>query len=188
LLPNGHNLGVLSPCEWTVFWQCPFSVFIFKLLSNQDVDSSAKLHILFSILTPLYCRLHSLESLRGTFDTKVENKSEAEASTLSCKCLVINSCIVSYHETISFSVKQLAFELFPQARTKNDKELEPYKQRIVKAIDAVQIYIITRFFRKTAIRIFPIALPLKQENGIERVFNGYKKKYVDKVLREFITI
>jgi len=37
------------------------------------------------------------------------------------------------------------------------------------------------------IRIFPIALPLKQDNGIERVFNGYKKKYIDKVLLEFIT-
>ena len=33
-------------------------------------------------------------------------------------------------------------------------------------------------------RIFPIALPSKVDN-VERVFNGYKKKYVDKVLREF---
>src|SRR5205823_6313491 len=82
--------------------------------------------------------------------------------------------------------KELAFELFPQARTKNDKELEPYMQRIVRAIDTVQIYIITRYFRKKSIRIFPIALPLKQYNGIERVFNGYKKKYIDKVLLEFI--
>jgi hypothetical protein len=84
--------------------------------------------------------------------------------------------------------KELAFQLFPQIRTKNDKEVEPYIQRIVRAIDAVQIHILTRFFRKTPIRIFPIALPLKQDNSIiERVFNGYKKKYIDKVLLEFIT-
>jgi hypothetical protein len=84
--------------------------------------------------------------------------------------------------------KELAYLLFPQIRTKNDKELEPYIQRIVRAIDAVQIYILTRCFRKRRIRIFPIALPLKQDNGIiERVFNGYKKKYIDKVLLEFIT-
>ena len=82
--------------------------------------------------------------------------------------------------------KQLAFEFFPEARTKSDQELEPYIQRIVRAIDAVQIHIITRFFRKRIIRIFPIALPSKV-NNVERVFNGYKKKYVDKVLREFIT-
>ena len=37
------------------------------------------------------------------------------------------------------------------------------------------------------IRIFPIALPSKVDNDVERVFNGYKKKYVDKVLCEFIT-
>jgi hypothetical protein len=55
-----------------------------------------------------------------------------------------------------------------------------------RAIDAVQIHILTRFFRKTTIRIFPIALPSKVDN-VELVFNGYKKKYVDKVLREFIT-
>ena len=83
--------------------------------------------------------------------------------------------------------KQLAFEFFPEARTKSDQELEPYIQRIVRAIDAVQIHILTRFFRKRIIRIFPIALPSKV-NNVERVFNGYKKKYVDKVLREFITI
>ena len=82
--------------------------------------------------------------------------------------------------------KQLAFEFFPEARTKSDQELELYIQRIVRAIDAVQIHIITRFFRKRIIRIFPIALPSKVDN-VERVFNGYKKKYVDKVLREFIT-
>jgi hypothetical protein len=91
----------------------------------------------------------------------------------------------SYPE-YGLTYKELAFELFPQARTKSDHELEPYKQRIVRAIDAVQIYTITRYFRKTPIRIFPIALPLKKD-GIERVFNGYKKKYVDKVLLEFIT-
>jgi hypothetical protein len=83
--------------------------------------------------------------------------------------------------------KELAFLLFPQIRAKNDKELEPYIQRIVRAIDAVQLYILIRCFRKKPIRIFPIALPLKQDNGIERVFNGYKKKYIDKVLLEFIT-
>jgi len=82
--------------------------------------------------------------------------------------------------------KQLAFEFFPEARTKSDQELEPYIQRIVRAIDAVQIHIITRFHRNRIIRIFPIALPSKV-NNVELVFNGYKKKYVDKVLREFIT-
>ena len=82
--------------------------------------------------------------------------------------------------------KELAFEPFPRARTKNDKELEPYIPRIVRAIDAVQLYTITRYYRKKPVRIFPIALPLKKD-GIERVFNGYKKKYVDKVLLEFIT-
>ena len=87
---------------------------------------------------------------------------------------------------VGFTYKQLAFEFFPEARTKSDQELEPYIQRVVRAIDAVQIHIITRFFRKRIIRIFPIALPSKVDN-IELVFNGYKKKYVDKVLREFIT-
>lgn len=91
------------------------------------------------------------------------------------------------HPGFGLTYEQLAFELFPEARTKSDQELEPYKQRIVRAIDAVQIHILTRFYRKRTIRIFPIALPLKQDNGIERVFNGYKKKYVDKVLLEFIT-
>jgi hypothetical protein len=56
--------------------------------------------------------------------------------------------------------KQLAFEFFSEARTKSDQELEPYIQRIVRAIDAVQIYILTTFFRKRIIRIFPIALQL----------------------------
>jgi hypothetical protein len=56
--------------------------------------------------------------------------------------------------------KQLAFEFFSEARTKSDQELEPYLQRIVRAIDAVQIYILTTFFRKRIIRIFPIALQL----------------------------
>ena len=32
---------------------------------------------------------------------------------------------------------ELAVELFSEARTKNDQELELYIQRIVKAIDAV---------------------------------------------------
>ena len=86
-----------------------------------------------------------------------------------------------------FTYKELTFQLFPHIRTKNDKELESYIQMIVRAIDAVQIHILTRFFRKIPIRIFPIALPSKKDNGIERVFNGYKKKYVDKVLLEFIT-
>jgi hypothetical protein len=86
---------------------------------------------------------------------------------------------------VGLTYKQLAFELFSEAKTKSDQELEPYMQRIVRAIDAVQIYILTRFFKKTMIRIFPIALPSKVDN-VERVFNGYKKKYVDKVLREFI--
>ena len=53
---------------------------------------------------------------------------------------------------------------FPEAKTKSDQELEPYIQRIVRAIDAVQIHIPTRFFRKTTIRIFPIALPSKIDN------------------------
>ena len=74
---------------------------------------------------------------------------------------------------------------FPEAKTKSDQELELYIQRIVRAIDAVQIYILTTFFKKTTIRIFPIALPSKVDN-VELVFNGYKKKYIDKVLREFI--
>ena len=87
---------------------------------------------------------------------------------------------------VGFTYKQLAFELFPEARTKRDQELEPYIQRVVRAIDAVQIHIITTFFKKTTIRIFPIALPSTVDN-VERVFNGYKKKYVDKVLCEFIT-
>ena len=82
--------------------------------------------------------------------------------------------------------KQLAFESFPEARTKSDQELEPYIQRIVRAIDSVQIHILTKFFRKRIIRVFPIALQLKV-NNVELVFNGYKKKYVDKVLCEFIT-
>jgi hypothetical protein len=59
--------------------------------------------------------------------------------------------------------KELASELFSEARTKSDQELEPYIQRIVRAIDAVQIHIFTRFFRKTTIRIFPIALPSKKK-------------------------
>ena len=50
----------------------------------------------------------------------------------------------------------------------------------------MQIHILTRFFKKTTIRIIPIALPSKVDN-VELVFNGYEKKYVDKVLREFIT-
>ena len=87
---------------------------------------------------------------------------------------------------VGFTYKQLAFELFSEARTKSDQELEPYIQRIVRAIDAVQIHIITRFHRNRIIRIFPIALPSKV-NNIELVFNGYKKKYVDKVFCEFIT-
>jgi len=87
---------------------------------------------------------------------------------------------------VGFTYKQLAFELFSEAKTKSDQELEPYIQRIVRAIDAVQIHILTTSFKKTTIRIFPIALPSKKDN-VERVFNGYKKKYVDKVLREFIT-
>ena len=86
---------------------------------------------------------------------------------------------------VGFTYKQLAFELFSEAKTKNEQELEPYIQRIVRAIDAVQIHILTTFFKKTTIRIFPIALPSKVDN-VERVFNGYKKKYVDKVLHEFI--
>ena len=85
-----------------------------------------------------------------------------------------------------YTYKELAFDLFSEAKTKSDQELELYIQRIVRAIDAVQIHILTRFFRKTTIRIFPIALPSKVDN-VERVFNGYKKKYVDKVLCEFIT-
>ena len=87
---------------------------------------------------------------------------------------------------VGFTYKQLAFELFSEAKTKSDQELEPYIQRIVRAIDAVQIHILTTFFKKTTIRIFPIALPSKVDN-VERVFNGYKKKYVDKVFCEFIT-
>ncbi|MGA9171087.1 MAG: hypothetical protein WBZ20_13195 [Nitrososphaeraceae archaeon] len=87
---------------------------------------------------------------------------------------------------LGFTYKQLAFDLFSEARTKSDQELEPYIQRIVRAIDAVQIHIITRFFRKRIIRIFPIALPSKVDT-VERVFNGCRKKYVDKVLCEFIT-
>jgi hypothetical protein len=51
--------------------------------------------------------------------------------------------------------KELAFELFSETRTKSDQELEPYMQRIVRAIAAVQIHVLTRFFRKTTIRIFP---------------------------------
>ncbi|MGB6627229.1 MAG: hypothetical protein WBE61_03770 [Nitrososphaeraceae archaeon] len=86
---------------------------------------------------------------------------------------------------VGFTYKQLAFELFSEAKTKSDQELELYIQRIVRAIDVVQIHILTRFFRKTTIRVFPIALPSKVDN-VERVFNGYKKKYVDEVLREFI--
>jgi hypothetical protein len=84
--------------------------------------------------------------------------------------------------------KQLALDLFPEIRTKEQEgvDFEMYIQRIVRAIDAVQIYIISRFFRKRTIRIFPVALPSKKGN-VERVFNGYKKKYVDKVLCEFIT-
>jgi hypothetical protein len=50
---------------------------------------------------------------------------------------------------------------FPEAKTKSDQELEQYIQRIVRAIDAVQIHILTTFFKKTTIRIFPIALPSK---------------------------
>ena len=88
---------------------------------------------------------------------------------------------------VGFTYKQLAFELFSEAKTKSDQELEPYIQRIVRAIDSVQLHIFTRFFKKTTIRIFPIALPSKV-NNVELVFNGYKKKYVDKVLRDFITI
>jgi hypothetical protein len=87
---------------------------------------------------------------------------------------------------VGFTYRQLAFELFSEARPKSDQELELYIQRIVRAIDAVQIHILTRFFRKRIIRIFPIALPSKV-NNVELVFNGYKKKYVDKILREFIT-
>jgi hypothetical protein len=57
--------------------------------------------------------------------------------------------------------RQLALDLFPEARTKEQEgvEFELYIQRIVRAIDAVQIYIFTRFFRKRTIRLFPIALP-----------------------------
>ena len=87
---------------------------------------------------------------------------------------------------VGFTYRQLAFELFSEAKTKSDQELEPYIQRIVRAIDAIQIHILTTFFKKTTIRIFPIALPSKVDN-VERVFNGYKKKYVDKVFCEFIT-
>jgi hypothetical protein len=75
---------------------------------------------------------------------------------------------------------------FPKAKTKGDQELEPYIQRIVRAIDGGQIHILTTFFKKTTIRIFPNALPSKKDN-VERVLNGYKKKNVDKVLCEFIT-
>jgi hypothetical protein len=51
-------------------------------------------------------------------------------------------------------------------------------QMIVRATDAVQIYILTRCFGKTPIRIFPIALPLKQDNAIEQVFNGVIKRSI----------
>jgi hypothetical protein len=84
--------------------------------------------------------------------------------------------------------RQLALDLFPEIRTKQQEgvEFDLYVQRIVRAIDAVQVYIFTRFFRKRTIRIFPISLPSKKGN-VERVFNSYKKRYVDKVLSEFIT-
>jgi hypothetical protein len=84
--------------------------------------------------------------------------------------------------------KQLPLDLFPEITTKEQEgvDFEMYIQRIVRAIYAVQIYIISRFFRRRTIRIFPVALPSKKGN-VERVFNGYKKKYVDKVLCEFIT-
>jgi hypothetical protein len=90
---------------------------------------------------------------------------------------------------LGLTYEQLALDLFPKLRTKEQEgvEFQLYIQRIVRAIDAVQVYIISCFFRKRTIRIFPVALPSKRDN-VERVFNGYKKKYVDKVLCEFITI
>lgn len=54
-----------------------------------------------------------------------------------------------------YTYKELTLNLFSEARTKSDQELEPYMQRIVRAIAAVQIHVLTRFFRKTTIRIFP---------------------------------
>jgi hypothetical protein len=72
--------------------------------------------------------------------------------------------------------EQLALDLFPEVRTKGHEQLEWYIQRIARAIDAVQVYIISSFFRKRTIRVFPVALPSKEKGNVERVFNDYKKK------------
>jgi hypothetical protein len=37
--------------------------------------------------------------------------------------------------------KQLAFEFFPEARTKSDQESEPYVQAIVRSIDEKTVYL-----------------------------------------------
>jgi hypothetical protein len=62
---------------------------------------------------------------------------------------------------------------------------------IENAIETTQLYIFARFFRERKgtrfIRIFPIALQSKKD-GIVRVFNGYKRKYIGRILKEFITI
>lgn len=94
-------------------------------------------------------------------------------------CLERPECGITY--------KKLAFRLFPEA-TKSDKELESCIQTIVRAIDTVQIHVLTRCIsRKATIRIFPIALPTPKVGQLsERVFNGYRRKYIDKVLSEFI--
>jgi hypothetical protein len=104
--------------------------------------------------------------------------------------LEIASKLLNNTPELGLTYKQLALDLFPELRTKEQEgvEFELYIQRIVRAIDAVQVYIISCFFRKRTIRIFPVALPSKEKDNVERVFNGYKKKYVDKVLCEFITI
>ena len=39
-----------------------------------------------------------------------------------------------------YTYKELAFDLFSEAKTKNDQELELYIQRIVRAIDSVNTY------------------------------------------------
>lgn len=116
----------------------------------------------------------------------IESKERSDDIKLGLKIADTIQCYMWPEEGITY--RQLALDLFPEIRTKQQEgvEFDLYVQRIVRAIDAVQVYIFTRFFRKRTIRIFPISLPSKKGN-VERVFNSYKKRYVDKVLSEFIT-
>jgi hypothetical protein len=85
---------------------------------------------------------------------------------------------------------EAAIAIIAAVKEKEGKEHYYNKENIVNAIETTQLYILTRFLKARngrIIRIFPIALPSKKDGGIVRVFNGYKREYIGRILKEFIT-